>query len=474
MSSYLIDSSSITSVEQGLSSIFCLRTSHGISWVKFSHRPGSNGAFFIKHLVSPNPEKLKHGKKRRELSRSLILKINELAKRQLLPSPLPLNEKGDVFEHTVKDSPAHLTRTTLTYWSDLPGKPPECTSPNIWDPCSYSTQTVRSLANTLWEVQKLGDQALQEIAPDLDSLSHENRKLIGYETIKHDLLQSLGVSLSAPENLLEQLKDSKSRLHTDLQTKAKKRQQVINNQKIQLANQLGITNTDLNAIAKAFLLKNTPTKQSESSFQQILFYAERDRSWNQEALFLGRTIAQLMLAEEMAKDILENNAACIHSLLTKLYNLQKHYQNTDSFPKGIVHQDAHPAQFHVSEGRFSILDLDDLSYDVCFADLANVYVYKIVRAYHQKKISKNQAIDLLNAVLIPNWIGAHGPNILSHNIASFWNEVMTLIDSYNLTNPQEINLAVTLKGFLEELSNREDYENTYRGLLSERNHNVIP
>ena len=141
--------------------------------------------------------------------------------------------------------------------------------------------------------------------------------------------------------------------------------------------------------------------------------------------------------------------------------------NITNFPCGIVYQDAHPAQFHFWEGKFTLLDPDSISYDYAFADLTNAYLYKIVRAYAEGVLSEKRTLELLNAVLIPRWIEKYGKHILSHTITSFWNHSINLVYCYNLhqENSDDINLGFTLKSFLCESAQRLFYDKIYREQL---------
>jgi len=488
-----LKTASLESRERGLSSIYRLTDGKSeVRWIKFSGARGSSGSFFIKNSVDPDEEVIEHGKYRREVMRELILGINNLAKRQLLTSPLPLDSEGKSFEYSVDSSlvnleaTPHLAGTHMTLWQHVPGERPVrfFNSFSVYDPCAYEVKTLRTLVCALLELQKLSQKWLSlQLDPEKIkfTLSHEDRKLIGYEPLKDLILNSLGLD-GEPEVVKALLHDPTSSIHEKLRSTAKSRLEEIERKKVSIAEKLEIdTSTDLEALAQIFLKNQLPpwtTALVESekrrgvdsiSFQQAVFCAEREKIWPTNILLLGRRIAQLLLAKEVAENILNKDAALVLSLLSKLCDLKESYTYTEKFPSGIVHHDPHPAQFHIWNGEPSILDLNNISYDIGIADISNVYVYKIVRAYVQKSISREKAIELLNAVLIPEWVGKDGIHLLSYNIASFWNQGIHLARCFELKQKDtpRVNLAVSLQSFLNELENRSEYDRVYRELFPE-------
>ena len=148
--------------------------------------------------------------------------------------------------------------------------------------------------------------------------------------------------------------------------------------------------------------------------------------------------------------------------------MEKNDRSIRSFPKGIVHQDAHPAQFiRVSDQALAVVDTLNLSYDVAYTDLAGEYLFKIVRAYHRKEISKKTALIYLKATLLPDWVDGKQQHLFSCPIIAFANQGLSLADCYRIDekNADRIHLAVNLDSFVSEFLMRMDYDQTYQNQL---------
>ncbi len=467
------------STTANLSRVYRLEESRGVSYLKIADREGARGGFFIKFLNRGDSDGREAGGLRRRHVRHLVISINNRVGRQVAPHPLCLGE--NVFEYRVPQALPEVSvfkdaiGCVMTRWQEVQGDHLGMLAKGakVHDPISYSPQTVRRLANHLWEFQKLANEALIERGQtgDVECLAHEQRALLGYQALCWPLLSALGLS----QEHLDTLSEKKEGLRAQAVLKAKAIQTACE----EVAGTLGLSGAGtLQDIAATFLtryplegakkLNLSITSQVQGTpFQEAVFYADRDGLWSPEVLRLGRRISQLMVANEIVEDILNGGAKLTLELLKGLVELQKRYQRVEVLPKGVVHHDGHPHNFLARDGELALLDPDDISWGMAFADLSNVYVYKIVRGYVGEKLDQSQAVKLLDAALIPDWVGEHAQNILDYNVVGFWNHCRHLSECYALdpSSISGINVAVTLKSFLKELSTREHYDQVYRDTL---------
>lgn len=465
--------SDIVRIEWGnLSLVYLIRSESEPSYIKMSRAAGSKGGFFIKPLGCVNQDEQEAGSIRRDLVRRLLSQIDGLVHRSITPQPLSFGP--GLFEVWVSKSTGELQpeRWIATRWSELKGDHLEPLKPDLkrHDPSSYSPAIIRQISLKLWELQKVAHATL---TGDLRPLAHEQRQLLGYPRLISSLASAFGVS----EQEIRSLEHSP--MVQTLRQRADAKARAIESACHLLAQEVGLpAGVGIEKIAEKFLQRYPPqtatplnipiTSHIDSlPFQEALFYAERDGHWPAESVQLGRRISQVMVAQDIVADILENEAMQTLELLSGVAQLEERYRRVEEMPMGIVHQDAHPLNFLVHEGELAILDPNEISWDVAFVDLSNVYAYKIVRAFEDRKIDEERCVELLQAALIPEWIGDHAVHIFDYCIAAFWNHAMALVDCYSLQPERaaSINPAVTLATFSEGMAKREQYDRTYRERL---------
>jgi hypothetical protein len=453
----------ILHVEWGnLSRVYLVREGGEDSYVKIGGSSRSKGGFFIKSLGCGSDDERGAALMRRTALGHLLVDINCLVRRQIISTPLLL--EADFVEFWIPREKAFVKEAMngiMTRWAAVKGSHLEPLTPDAkrYDPISYAPSQIRMISTHLWQLQKLGHQALPE-GPG--RLVHEHRQLHGYAAISSRIESAFG-------STQEQLRERASAKADEIRDLCKA-----------LSFQLEIDpNSSIQEIARAFLERNgseAPEKLKIAitsgincaPFQERVFYAERDRQWPEEVIRLGRRISQIMVANEIVTDILEKGPL-VNGLLDRLPDLEARYRRMEYFPMGVVLQDGHPLNFLQDGENLSTIGCDDISLDVAFVDLSNVYLYKIVRGFVDGKIDRQRYVELLDAVLLPEWVGEHRPNILDYCIASFWNHSRDLVDCYNLEPEQanRINLAVTLMTFTNELVKREQYDQVYRETLEE-------
>lgn len=470
MESYRVQCMEILQTDWGnLSRIYFVREAQGNSYLKISGHSHSKGGFFIKCLGHGDHEERQAGFMRRQAVRTLLSKINGVTDRQIASQPLCFSP--GLFEYWLPET----EQAVMTRWTEVLGDHLEPIAPHLkrYDPISYDPSLIRMISVHLWQFQKLAAHALPE---DPNLLLHEQRKLLGYPTVAARIRSALGVTEEQIERIGSKEEGSLVDIRQALRERAAMKADEIRDLCEALSNQLAVDGaSDIQAVAAAFLSKYPPREPEKLKvaitshakgvpFQEALFYAERDQQWPAEVIRLGRRIAQIMAADEIVTDILCNEATLTLEFLIRLAQLEARYQRVDSFPKGVVLQDGHPLNFLKERETLAILDSEDISFDVAFVDLSNVYVYKIIRGFVDQQISRERCIELLQAILIPDWVGDHRPDILDYCIASFWNHSWDLAECYQLQPDaaNQINLAVTLTTFMNELLKREQYDRVYR------------
>ena len=147
----------------------------------------------------------------------------------------------------------------MTRWKHVPGDKAYCYTTNIWDPIYYSTETIRAMVYTLWKFQQLGNKWLNKYSPHerkvmIETLSHEDRKLLGYEKIRFMLLDALGITHYSEKEIENQLHDLTSNLHQDLKKRAQSRWEKIHEMTLSILKKCGFSEkTPLNDLSEMFL-----------------------------------------------------------------------------------------------------------------------------------------------------------------------------------------------------------------------------
>ena len=143
-----------------------------------------------------------------------------------------------------------------------------------------------------------------------------------------------------------------------------------------------------------------PAEYAKLPFKQLLFAAERERLWTPSKIAEGKAIDQLQQAVTIAKELAQDPRR-VASIVDDIRSFRNTYESLQKLPQSIVPQDAHPFNLfiHRPDGKTSMLDLEDLSMGIRFADLSNVYVFKILRGVLHKKITEEQAVEYLKAMI---------------------------------------------------------------------------
>jgi len=445
--------------------------------VRLAPRPGPAGGFFIKFLPQSQPEVVEHGQKRRELARALTERINETAGRVLIPVCCPLSKGG--YEHRVSsefpDADTYdFQGRTMTLWTYLPGGHLKTVKPGAkpHDPCNYSPEALNRIARLLITTQTYASKSMEGLS--LELLRHELRSPID-EPLGAHLLSALGMEEQELSLLSANPKVVREKLESFAITSAER----VSATKACIADRLNVPpDTKLEELCTHFLQRQPAVGSDQipvqvtsyadgAKFAEQVFFAQRNATWPAQALETGKRLAQLLVLQDLVHDIQANDSKRTLELLTGLVDARQRANRMQNVPLGFVHQDAHPLQFLSYEGELSILDPDDWSIDHRYADLANVYLYKIVRGYVSKQISEERAVELLQAVLIKDWVQGFEQNLLDHNVVSLWYAARHLSAALSLddSNLPDYNLAVTLNTFMKELNSRVAYDQVYRTQL---------
>jgi len=449
------------------------------TFLKIADKSGARGGFFIKFLRRGDINEENAGTLRRHHVRWLVPLVNEKMGRDVVPNPLCLGE--GVFEYRVPAQidgsavPEQFVGCVMSHWSAVEGSHPKLNNPDakVHDPSSYHVDDIRLMAGLLRDFQTAASPVLKPLqeAGKLGELSHEQRRLSGLKEVMNAVLGAFGMDQNDLEKLgvdgtaLQKLSSAAKEQSARLEDEVKKLSQELFSDDSHSLNEICEWFLERYPVGAPIKLNMAVTSQVDGApFQEKVFQMEKGNLHPKEAVQLGRRISQLLVCREMVNDILNHDAEKVCALLKGLTSLIVRYERLEKFPMGIVHQDGHPQNFLMEEGLPAMLDPDDLSYDYAFSDLSNVYVHKIVRAYTAGSIDKEKAIELLNAVLIPEWVREHGPDILDLLVASLWNHAEDLAACFRLDRSvvDGLNLAVTLNSFLEQLESREKEDLVYR------------
>ena len=458
-------------------------------WAKSRSYSISSGGYFPKIINGPFSTKAyTQGQIRRKYSRKLIQDINSASGTTLLVPYYPFDEEQTVWEYFTGVEPdipsSYLRNNVMTLWVNVDGEAnPYYQSKYKWNPCAYSVEVIKELAQLLYKISKAGDQVLNATQDRLaleTLLAHEYKEPVDFENLTRSLLVSFGLGSFSLERALEEAKKPQSSMRQALYKKAQLQLKEIKKNTIVLAHQLGVSeSTTLEDLAKKFLDQADPTfrsalvkheKELETiPFLHALFSAEREGIWPQKTIFLGRRIAQLIMAAQIASDICEDNASSLCHLLQQLDDLKTHYLYVKNAPKGVIHGNAHPCQFLLTKDKQWVLaDNDNVSVGFFLGDISVDYVAKIVRGYSKGTVNEEEALDLLQAVLIPEWVEEqHRAKVLSYPIVAFAKEAYNLVYAYSLSqeNAGKINLTLPPKEFIEGLGERFAYDQLYREQL---------
>lgn len=438
-----------------------------ICFLKFHEREGARGGPFIKHLLPISDESTqKHAEKRRRFLRKVLESIVLYYRPTLVPRPLYFDlsddsmglektkaKQGVFAEFRVGTSIPRLEGLVGTLWEglELDHLPLSVKGASPHDPIHYSPEMVRRCTAGLGELQREAAKVIEEKiqkkegTPETnrlkleEKLKHEQRSLIGYPQLAKELSDTLG----------------------DVETFPMRGKMLI--KEIQDQCQIEFNDSSIEGCQQKFLHEVTiPEKFRELPFNKQVFLAEKERWWSQESLFKGKRLAQLKEAYYIAQALLNQDQGLLE-FVEFLQGFKATYLRMEKLEKSVVPQDGHPFNFFTNreDGKTSMLDLEDLSIGARFADLSTVYLYKILRAYLNKKISKDDATALIHATLDGYNSEASHPLtkeelacIVDYNLAIFLNHFSQIGLSLR-RNPNELNsynLAVTLSDFLSHFN----------------------
>lgn len=419
MPSVLSQGCKIQPVDEGaLASTFKISSPEGTFYLKFHEVEGARGAAFLKHLIPLNDlEVRKHAEKRRHFVRKMLDSVIE-QRSTLIPKPCYFDlssqpmamqklrrEKEKVVAELRMEGenyPAQLNGMVGTLWKELDIQHIPTLSlekKDVWNPLDYSLENVSCCTATIGEFQtkaewflkdkiqskvQAGKGSIEQIQEKIQNkLQHEQRDLKGYDSLVNEFLSSLELKISSTD------------LATDLQ---------VFGQKILNRVQERLSQNQVSSIAEfqnCFLADiSFPSEYASCPFQKLLFVAERERWWTSSKRTEGKTIDQLQQAEIIAQELVQDPKRFL-SIIEDVLKFKATYEKLKQMPQAIVPQDAHPFNFFINQadGNTTMLDLEDVSMGVRFADLSTVYVFKILRGLIYQKITKFQAIEYLQAAI---------------------------------------------------------------------------
>lgn len=378
-----------------------------VCFLKFHEKEGARGGPFIKHLLPIQDLSMReHAAKRRCFIRKVLESVVIHYRPHLVPRPLYFNleeasialekakakEEGILAEYRVEEPMALLNGRVGTLWEGLEIDHLPLLDENqisVWDPICYSPQMIFRCTAAIGELQRECEKALEEVIQKKkgtreevllrleEKLKHEQRALIGYDTLLKDFLSVVGDASVLPitgKRLIDKIEKECTREFGD---------------------------SSIERLQQEFLKTVTiPPEDKVNAFHKQIFIAEREGWWSVELMYQGKRLAQLGEAFKIAQAFQtrpEEMGACV----AFIKSFKETYAKIESLKKSIVPQDGHPFNFfiHRTDHKTSMLDLEDMSMGVRFADLSTVYLYKILRAYIGKKISKETAQSLIEATL---------------------------------------------------------------------------
>lgn len=299
--------------------------------------------------------------------------------------------------------PARIAGMVGSLWKTLPIQHLPLKSPDkldVWNPIDYAPKEVFLCTAVIGELEEKltrfvrgkiiskfekGKGSFEEIELKLQNkLRHEQRNLMGYDLLVKKFLFSLGLSFEDLDHLRIRLQEEGRNILERVQEK------VNNSGASSLSKLKGNFLQDLTLEAK---YANLP-------FQKLLFTAERERWWSAETRREGKKIDQWEQAEAIGKSLIENPEK-VEAMIQNILMFQNTYKELESLPQTLVPQDAHPFNIFLNntDGKTSMLDLEDFSMSARISDLSNVYIFKIIRGLIMGKISEPEAISLIKASL---------------------------------------------------------------------------
>jgi|GEM_PF-3697789 hypothetical protein len=456
--------------EGGLAITFKIESPSGIFYLKFHEAEGARGGPFLKHLLPINdPEMRVHAEKRRRFVRKMLNSV--VAYRSTLipqpsyfdlqPHPMAIQKlKGQVkAELRVEGEiyPPRLSGMVGTLWrganlQHIPTLSPE--KRNVWSPLDYSLANVSLCTATIGELQTqaaifveskiqskvaAGKGSREEVQSKIHSkLQHEQRALIGYERLVDEFFSSLKLDVASPDRAGHLQAFGEQILH-------------------QIQGRPSIAESQHQFLASVAI----PPGYEEHTFQQLLFIAERERWWTPEERRKGKAIDQLHQAATIAQELAKDPTRVL-SLIEELLKFKGVYEELQQLPQAIVPQDAHPFNFFFNEEdrRITMLDLEDLSMGVRFADLSTVYAFKILYGLELGKITKDQANAYLKAAIDgynSQVASPLSPQELKLMVDYAIGVFLNFLPQFGIIlrmNPNELdayNLAMSLDAFMQQL-----------------------
>jgi hypothetical protein len=261
---------------------------------------------------------------------------------------------------------------------------------DVWNPIDYHPESVFKCTALIGEFQRdaqifLDNAVARKVTngkgtPDeirtklAKKLQHEQRALIGYDLIASDFLSVLG-----SDGDLDDLKARGWELLESIHSR------------LDAAGARSVTELQTWFVEE---------EGAHLPFKEMLFIVEREGWWTPEKRHAAKALDQLRQAEIIARALIDHPERLLE-LIEALRSFEPTYSKLESLPQAIIPQDAHPFNFfnNLTDGKTSMLDLEDLSMGVRFADLSTVYLFKILRGFVNQKITESQAIDLIRATL---------------------------------------------------------------------------
>jgi hypothetical protein len=482
--------------EGALAITFKISLPDGVFYLKFSDAEGAKGGVALKHLLPINDKVMReHAEKRRQFVRkALDAVITERA--TIVPGPcyfdlksIPMTkqksraQKEKIFAELRVDDhsyPARIASMVAALWKELPIKHLPMRSPDkldVWDPTEYTPDDVFLCTGTLGELeektsrfiqakikQKIekGKGSFEEIDAKLrNKLRHEQRNLAGYDILLKDFLSSLGLCPNDREHLQERLREQGRNLLQRIEETLK--------------------NFEAASLAElqTKFLQDLPidAKYANLPFQKLLFTAERERWWSHEIRLKGKRLDQLQQAKTIAKSLIETPER-IEMLIQDIFQFQAPYAELETLPQALVPQDGHPFNIflNLSDGKTSMLDLEDVSMAARISDLSNVYIFKIIRGLIFEKITEPEAIQLIKASLDGYNASASSPLseqelrlMADYSKGACLNFLSQfgIILRMNLHELDNYNLAMSLDTFLDAFNLRNQISQKWPHLLQQ-------
>ncbi|MBN1914453.1 MAG: hypothetical protein JW769_01010 [Parachlamydiales bacterium] len=497
-------------------------SSSHISYLKFSQKEGSKGAFYIKPLFPIDNITLRmHSEKRRDFFRKAIKGVNELIPREkgceIFPYSLPLNVFSTIPQNTVEPIyeyrlytklngqklPSTLQNSILTRWSPTFGihiSMKKQSLISVFDPINYPASTIKKILQTLikfqyestrWiqaEIQKKTEK--NSLPPDTieekiyNKLQHESRSFCSFTFIYQSLIQCFHLPDQPIEQLIKELKNPSSKTFIQLKAAAQEKKAELIKYIHQIINDLGGKDEgDIINAQELFFAQNPPIREKAPlnpmtpqnlqthPVNKMIFTAERDHLIPHKYIVLGKKICCALETESIIDDIVYNQANRLIEIFEKLAKYQKTFFIIETMPMGVCLQSPHPYSFiYNKSGSYSIMATDDISWDTLYLDFAQLYIQKIIRGILHKRISLQEGMELMQAAVDGYNHAAPTPLPKEHLgllcdilIIRHWSFLSQIPYYYNLKEDDlnTLNLSVTTQSFLDHLYTLEHYKKFY-------------